>query len=121
MSGSALQPRSEKELFAQYVAVCNRALETHKDEFPYKQLWEMAQVALEKQPVSLAIYDDQLKAVYDVLLHDNHLNIVAESHAQPSHVWHMNRHYLEQVVNNPDDYINNPAKIDWEWLKASVD
>jgi hypothetical protein len=33
-------------------------------------------------------------------------------------VWVVSAQYLQQVVADPETYINNPAKIDWEWLQA---
>ena len=31
--------------------------------------------------------------------------------------WKVSRDYLESVVDNPQEYIDNPAKLDLEWLK----
>jgi hypothetical protein len=31
--------------------------------------------------------------------------------------WKVNVSYLQQVVDNPQEYIDNPAKLDFDWLR----
>jgi hypothetical protein len=38
----------------------------------------------------------------------------------PSIAWKVPESYLKDVVENAEDYINHPAKLDWEWLKQRV-
>ena len=34
--------------------------------------------------------------------------------------WTVSRAYLEKLVENRREYIEHPAKIDWDWLKSRV-
>lgn len=105
-----------EQLFRQYVEVCNRALEANKDKFPYKQLWDVTQAVMKDETIPVAIYDDQPKATYALRFKDHHIDADAVEQELEEHPWHLNTSYLEEVVSHPDDYINNPAKIDWDWL-----
>lgn len=111
-------PISEKELFQKYLDICNRALAANKDRFPYKQIWETSEKILREKTVPVAIYDDQPKAVYHLTLHDNHIDTVDGSEQDVDHFWKMNISYLEKVTSHPEEYIRNPAKIDWDWLRS---
>ena len=39
---------------------------------------------------------------------------------EPEAGWKVSRSYLESVVENADEYIEHPAKLDWDWLKSRV-
>jgi hypothetical protein len=105
----------EEQLFLRYLQICNQALESHQDDFPYKQLWESVQKGLQDKTISLAVYDDHPKVTYDVAMSDNHIDVIGVRN-ETDNAWHVNLSYLEKVVANPEEYINNPAKIDWEWI-----
>lgn len=111
--------QTETELFQSYLEVCNQALEANKDRFPYKQMLEASEKLLGAREITVAVYDDQPKAVYDLALSEKHLSAKPhESECQKA--WRLNRSYLEEVVNHAEDYIKNPAKIDWAWLKSQM-
>ncbi|MCB2082139.1 MAG: hypothetical protein KDD76_05830, partial [Rickettsiales bacterium] len=107
-------------LFQQYLEICNQALETHKDEFPYKQLWHAAQSMLRNRTVSLAVLDDHPKMTYDLKMADDHIEVLKASNQENKDAWNMKMSYLEKVVAHPEEYIRNPAKIDWDWLRSRL-
>ena len=118
----SVEPNSkltEEQLFLRYLEICNKALDCNKDKFPYKQIWQAAQKVLSDKNISLAIYDDHPKATYDLSIHDNHIDVVGKNvkEEKSDDAWHVNMSYMEKVVSNPDEYIRNPAKIDWDWLR----
>ena len=104
-------------LFERYLDICNQAIEAHKDEFPYKHVWEAAESLLGDEGVHLTLYDDEPKGDYQLHLHDKQLDVTSGSDEPPSKGWRMNSSYLRQVVENPEEYIKEPAKLDWHWLK----
>lgn len=104
------------QLFERYMEICNQALEQNKEKFPFKQIWEAAQTRLRDQKVALAVYDDSPQETFEVALNGSHLD-VSRPECSCKAPWRVNRSYLEQVTSNPEDYIQNPAKIDWGWLQ----
>jgi len=38
----------------------------------------------------------------------------------PSITWTVTREYLEEIVKDPDTYIEHPEKLDLDWLKSRL-
>lgn len=115
-----LESERENSLFYRYLDVCNKAMDKNQEIFPYKQLWDVVQKVIGKKIVSFTLYDDVPKEVYDVILKGTHIEVVnhfAVLKGKEPRGWRVNKAYLEKVVKNPQDYINNPARLDWDWLK----
>ncbi|MCI5050227.1 MAG: hypothetical protein MRY32_07870 [Rickettsiales bacterium] len=105
------------ELFEQYLHICNQAMEQNKDQFPYKHIWEAVERFKQGEDIDLTIYDDEPKSHYKVQLKDKHIDIVDVDHDDEHKGWKINTSYLRRVIAQPDEYINHPAKLDWDWLK----
>ena len=108
---------SIQDLFRQYLDICNQAIETNKDAFPYKHIWEAAEQLQSKEGMHLTVYDDEPKCDYQIKIHDKHLEVVEEKEEEIAPGWRVNTSYLKRVIDNPDEYINEPGKLDWHWLK----
>ena len=50
------------------------------------------------------------------LTEDMKIKILEKTHVAPEDVWPFKFSYLKHVVENPQDYIEHPAKLDWGWL-----
>lgn len=114
--------RSQEELFTRYLEVCNQALKHNGERFPFKQILGAAQTNKHKE-VEVCIIDDQPAASYVIHLSDYALSgepKMSDFWDQEKRCvrprWRVTRSYLEDVIQNPEEYIRNPAKIDWEWL-----
>lgn len=107
-------------LFQQYLSICNQALYQHKEEFPYKHIWEAVETLQEGKDIDLIIYDNKPKNHYKVRLHNKQLNIVDSDTSGRHDGWKLNISYLREVINHPQDYIDHPAKLDWDWLGDRV-
>lgn len=106
------------QLFSDYLAVCNRALEANREAFPYKQIWDAAESFLGDRSVKLAVYDDRPQECYCLQMKDKKIETAEDcNRADPQDAWRVNLSYLQQVVENPDEYINHPARLDWDWLR----
>ena len=107
-------------LFQEYLRICNEALAVNKGCVPYYCVMEEIENRLNSHAIQVAIYDkDKLhpEASYDLIIQDHKLT------AKPPHKkpqvkcpWLISRQHLEDVTAHPQVYINNPAKLDWEWL-----
>ena len=110
------------DLFQSYLEVCNDALKQNKNRFPFKQILDAARTNAASRTIEVHIVDDKPKS--DIMMTLDADAIRAQSHAdcdncQCDAKWSVSKTYLEDVVNNPDAYIQNPAKIDWDWLYDS--
>lgn len=111
------QTETIHQLFLRYLEVCNRAMAAHGQEFPYKYIWEAAETRQALSGFRLAIYNDEPMEEYVVHLRDKHIEIDEANAQQPELPWRLNKSYLRQVVENAEDYIEQPGKLNWDWLK----
>lgn len=110
---------TEANLFSRYLEICNQAMEANKDRFPFKQILAAAQSEQSSKNIEVCIINDNPEGTYVIQLGDN--KIIGESHescddCECDGQWRVTRSYLEDVVQNPEKYIQNPAKIDWDWM-----
>lgn len=106
-------------LLQRYVAICNAAIKANRERFPYKQVITAAQAHKQGQAVDVSIVDDRPTPNYSLIVEKD--EIMARRHREMAGegagiTWRVCRTYLEAVVRDPEAYINNPAKIDWEWM-----
>ncbi|MCS5597843.1 MAG: hypothetical protein NZ828_11385 [Alphaproteobacteria bacterium] len=109
--------QSLPNLFVQYLDVCNRAIDANKHRFPFKQIMESVRDVQTHKNVEVIILDDH-PPVSCVICFDDNQKITTQPAigVRGLQKWRVSKAYLENVINNPDEYIQNPAKIDWEWL-----
>ena len=103
-------------LFDRFLEIYNRAMHVHKDRFPYKHIWEAAEQMQEDADWHLTVYDDEPKGDYVLCLQDKHLLLVQTLQPSDPSGWRMNLSYIKEVIENPQCYIDDPARLDWEWL-----
>lgn len=112
---------SDRELIERYLAVCNEALRNSRNRFPFRQILEgLGQHAGEGRSVEVLIVNDQPAQGFSIA-YDKNAQLVVPGTAEnrlPPKKWKVTKSYLESVVGNPCEYIDNPAKIDWEWLHS---
>lgn len=110
---------THEDLFAQYLEVCNQALQASKHKFPFQQILGAAQQMNSSRKTEVFVIEDRPQSTYVLLV--NNEGIVAKAAASSEKCdclgeWRVTRSYLEDVIQNPQKYIENPAKINWDWL-----
>jgi hypothetical protein len=120
---SAEQIKDAKEydlVFQQYLEICNRAIEQNKNKFPYTEIWGARLKELkEEMDIHAVVFDDRPKLAYKLrLTKDMKIEIAEKKELPPEDAWPFTYQYLKRVVDNPKDYIDNPAKLEWGWLKT---
>lgn len=107
-----------ERIFERYLDICNQAIEKNKDKFPYMEIWKARWKNLGPDgTLRCAVYDDRPKIVYTLqLTKDMKIKIIEKTPAAPEDVWPFTYTYLKHVVDNPQDYIEHPATLDWGWL-----
>lgn len=111
---------SAQTLLQRYLEICNDALKKHGDKLPYKEIVSAVKRTIDDHPLELAVYDDKPKAAFTLSLKEEKL----VSNGYPEDVkkaWRMDLSYLRQVVEQPKEYIENPEKLDLDWLKSRLD
>lgn len=102
-----------------YVDVCNQALELNKHRFPFKQILGAAKQYENGKNIEINVVDGDKIESYVFSIRDS--SIIARQHEDCGDCncvrrWKIERHYLEAISRNAPIYVQNPAKINWEWL-----
>ncbi|MFP4313855.1 MAG: hypothetical protein ACLFR0_05965 [Alphaproteobacteria bacterium] len=103
-----------------YISICNVALHKNCERFPFKQILDAAEQQSKGRMIEVNIEGDPPHEE-DYVFTLSQGRIQADKHACGSQCtcdgkWIVKKAYIEDVINNPDIYIQNPAKINWEWL-----
>jgi hypothetical protein len=134
-----MQRASTEELFAEYLAIVNRAIAQNRDRVPYKQLFAGGKKLLGERTVAVEIYDDSTTlARFTLGLEDDRLAVIepgepgepgagehdgkgtGERDGGPTWAWKMSYQHLENVVADPQPYIESPIKLDIDWLETRI-
>lgn len=110
------QSDNEKSLteLERYIEICNEAMARSGDRFPYNRIWQAAGDAGAGRGVELALVDDRPVSTYEVTVYPDHVEPAQEAGDPP--VLRLSKSYLDDVLSNPQKYIDNPTLIDWGWL-----
>lgn len=110
------------DLMKRYLDVCNQAMALNKDRFPFKQILGAAKASECGKVIEVRILDDVPGMSYAMTFNQD--GLVAKPHGDCDDCncdreWNVSIAYLEEVAQNPTRYIQNPARINWEWLYDS--
>lgn len=105
--------KDNRELISKYVDICNRALNVNKNRFPFKQILRAASLSESGLRVKVVMADDG-RSVKGLLLKDDEICCCDLSDFDRE--WVVQEEYLRNVLCSPEEYISNPAKLNWDWL-----
>jgi hypothetical protein len=107
-----------ERLFERYIDVCNQAIERNKDKFPYKEIWQAWWKTRGPDDIlQIAVHDDKPKIGFTLrLTEDRILKIIEKTHVALDDVWPLQLSFLKHVVDEPEGYIEYPARLDWGYL-----
>ena len=107
-----------ERVFERYLDVCNQAIMKNKNKFPYMEIWKARLGSLGPNNIlQCAVYDDRPKIIYTLqLTEDMKIKIIEKAYVAPEDVWPFKYSYLKHVADNPQQYIEHPANLDWGWL-----
>ena len=110
-------------LVSQYLHVVNRALGQNRDEFPYDKLLEASEKLFDEKRAAVGVYKDDPRNPhhwFTVEFSDGKFSLVEQGKGDADLKWELRQAHLEEVVENPDPFIESPIKLDLDWLKKSV-
>lgn len=106
-----------------YVSICNRALSLNKDRFPFKQILGAAQKSEKGKKVEVLLAGAESIDSYVFSIKNEQIIFAPHSECgqcKCDRKWHLEWTYLQEVLKDPESYIKNPAKIDWDWIYDTV-
>ena len=108
-----------EQVFQQYLKICNRAIELNKAKFPYTEIWGARLKDLKEEvKIHAVVFDDRPKLAYMLrLTKDMKIEIAEKKELPPEDAWPFTYQYLKRVVDNPKEYLKNPARLEWGWLQ----
>lgn len=106
-------------MIERYVSICNAALFQNAGRFPFKQILEAAEQCSQGRMIEVEVLGLSGADKYVFSLAKGRIH--AEKHdcgdaCKCDGKWNISREYLESVVQNAPEYIDNPARLNWEWL-----
>ncbi len=103
--------------------VFNDAMDKYRDKPVIKSLMELIDKQAEGKKFGVAVYDsdpDQPFDYFTLRLHNKRLELASRGKDSPDIDWKASIDYLEDVNDNADEYISNPLKLDFDWLKSRL-
>lgn len=106
-------------LICRFIDVYNEALARNKDRFPFKQILGAAEKAHKGKAIELDLLEDTKSLHYTLLFKGQRLAILP--YIVPcDYRWVMEKNEVENLINHAEEYIKNPAKLDWAWLYKKI-
>lgn len=105
-----------------YINICNTALAQHRDEFPYKQIIALLDKLYSGETLTFRIEDEKGHAETDVTTRfiDGQFTPIRVGEHDPDAHFVLHRRYLEEVLENAEEYTQHPAKLDLSWLHETL-
>jgi hypothetical protein len=106
-------------LYGRFVQVCNTVLSANCERIPYKQIISSAEKLFGDRAFSMIVYDgkpDNPVATYRVRFAKGQLHTVGQADESSVFGIKIGKDYMQKVVDNPQEYVDYPEKLDWDWL-----
>lgn len=110
-------------LVKEYINVCNYVLVEHKDRFALGEIIALADRVFGTDDVALRIVGNDGKplAHYTTRYGNGQFAPIREGEDSPDTVFRIPWTHLQEVVDNADDYMAHPAKLDLAWLRVGLE
>ena len=107
--------------FMDTVDVVNSAVIQHRDKPVIRQLLAAADKTLDGKRFGVAVYRGDADTPHDyftLAYRQGKLELASRGKDKPDIAWKVSQDYLREVSSNPQAYIDNPARLDLDWLKS---
>ena len=110
-------------LFVSAISVWNRALDACRGRYPYDQILTACAGLLNGRFVRVELYEEspvEPVACFTLRFQKGFIEPVAVEAPGADVSWRVSRRYIEDVVNNQEEFIRDPEKLEWGWLKREA-
>jgi len=107
-------------LFMGALDVLNTAMEKYRDKPIIKDILSLVDDQTAGRKFGVAVYNSEPDEPFDyftIRLHNQKMELVSRGKDAPDIDWKVSMDYLCDLNENPQDYIENPLKLDIEWLR----
>jgi len=108
------------ELFTEALDVTNRSLEKNRGSGFYGTLISAWDKYLDGHKAGVSIYDEDPAKPFDyftIRYMKGKFEIQSRGKSEHDTEWKVSRKYLKSLADDPQTYIDHPAKLDIDWLK----
>lgn len=115
-----MNDRDIYETFTKALDVTNRSIEENRGSGFYGTLISAWDKYLNGHKAGVEIYNEDPDKPFDyftVRYVNGKFELQSRGKSEHDTEWKVSRKYLESLVDNPQAYIDNPAKLDIDWLK----
>lgn len=119
----AIASKDPYDLFMGYLDVVNEALDKHEDTPVIGDLANWITDLSESKKIGAAIYDSDPDSPFDyftVRIANGKVQLDSRGKNEPDVDWRVSQDFLQEVNENPEKYVDNPLKLDLDWLKSRV-
>ncbi len=113
---------TNKTLIKYYINICNYALFRHRHLPLLNGILAGINRIYSQDTITFIMTGEENEqlAYFSTRFVDGMFTPVVEGEHSPDIKLKLRRSYLEDVVENADDYMANPTKLDWDWLTGEV-
>ncbi len=111
------------DLFTEALAVVNRALAANRDHPVFGRVLGLAEGHLDGHKANIVVYEDDPAAkegFFTVKWEDHGLRLLTVGKGPHDTQWKVSRAYLQSLVDDPETYVDNPARLDLDWLAHRI-
>lgn len=100
--------------------VVNESMDKYRDKPVIKSVMSLVDDQTAGRKFGVAIYGENPEHPFDyytIRLHNKRLEMVSRGKDHPDIDWKVSIDYLEDINDEPQKYVDNPLKLDFDWLK----
>ena len=102
-----------------YFNICNTALANHRESPIYGSLLALINQFASGSTVLVKVVDSESTKdrVFTTRFIDGEFTPVVEGEGQADAEFKVESNFLETVMKNSEEFVDNPEKLDWSWLR----
>lgn len=108
---------SKKELLNSYFSIAAECFATHKKTYPFSTILSAALPQALSKTIKIRIHDGENCDSF--FLTSGFLSWQIDDTApleEVDYIWDVEQSFLQNTIENTEEYLCNPAKLDWGWL-----